>query len=356
MNFSSYYRYNPEDELEALEEQYSLTPEQAILDKINTLRLARGLEEREPFITLLNVVSEVVGPKESYSGADFEEVGVPFFAGCQICQESLGPYNAYPSKNGYIRCRACIGDIGYRTVKEFNDDRTADYDEEPPEEVSDFPEGAPADDDDDDLDPISDQRHNPMPTQHQGPLKEFSILRLGNTYRPQFTEIELYFKDPDVLGKVLDQLSELKEKIVNEGAPDTLAISLDTLNHPYRLSILTDQATVSSPVDLDFNSKVNLSFGGRYSWHVDINIPLSSLAYEVEVQTYFPDGVKSKLDYYGLKGSQTIYDDVDLLVHDIQSEIENATFKRIKSEVIKQKLKSGQKPDEIIDYYKQKYL
>jgi hypothetical protein len=65
------------------------------------------------------------------SMAEFDQRGLPFFAGCQDCGASLAPYNAYPSKTGFIKCRDCIGgsDLGFATVEEFRASGTDDDDE-----------------------------------------------------------------------------------------------------------------------------------------------------------------------------------------------------------------------------------
>lgn len=48
-----------------------------------------------------------------------EAVGLPFFAGCQVCGASLACYNAYPSRTGFIRCEDCLGELGFNTCEEF---------------------------------------------------------------------------------------------------------------------------------------------------------------------------------------------------------------------------------------------
>ncbi len=57
----------------------------------------------------------------SISMGEFEELSLPFFAGCQHCEASLGPAQSFPSTTGYIQCRHCIGaEIGFETVEEFD--------------------------------------------------------------------------------------------------------------------------------------------------------------------------------------------------------------------------------------------
>jgi hypothetical protein len=50
---------------------------------------------------------------------DIEDVGLPFFGGCQVCHASIACFNAYPSKTNYLRCRSCIGGLGFATTDEF---------------------------------------------------------------------------------------------------------------------------------------------------------------------------------------------------------------------------------------------
>jgi hypothetical protein len=71
-------------------------------------------------ITLLDITIAKVGVKDTYTMEDTDEAGVPFFAGCQDCGASLAAHNAYPSKTGYIKCRGCIGDLGFNSVDEFH--------------------------------------------------------------------------------------------------------------------------------------------------------------------------------------------------------------------------------------------
>ena len=57
----------------------------------------------------------------NFTMGDIEAVGLPFFGGCQLCHASIACYNAYPSKTNYLRCRACIGDLGFATTGEFEE-------------------------------------------------------------------------------------------------------------------------------------------------------------------------------------------------------------------------------------------
>ena len=69
-------------------------------------------------LTILDIAA-ANGVKErddgSITAGAFEDLGLPFFAGCQCCGAQLAPYNAYPSRAGFIRCRHCVGEIGFET-------------------------------------------------------------------------------------------------------------------------------------------------------------------------------------------------------------------------------------------------
>ena len=78
-------------------------------------------KSEEP-ITIMQVFEHRTGKNSgSYTLGEFDDAGLPMFGGCQVCQESLAAYNAYPSKTGFLRCRACVGDKGFKSVQEFED-------------------------------------------------------------------------------------------------------------------------------------------------------------------------------------------------------------------------------------------
>lgn len=60
--------------------------------------------------------------RNAFSAAEYTRVGLPFFAGCEVCEAQLSPMNAYPSKSGMIRCLDCVGAMGYDTAQEANRD------------------------------------------------------------------------------------------------------------------------------------------------------------------------------------------------------------------------------------------
>lgn len=66
------------------------------------------------------------------NGAEFERVGLPIFGGCQGCGATIAAYNAYPSRTGYLRCRQCIGELGFATAEAFEAYERA---QDAPEEV-----------------------------------------------------------------------------------------------------------------------------------------------------------------------------------------------------------------------------
>ena len=57
----------------------------------------------------------------SFSGAEFDKVGLPLTGGCQACGAVIAAYNAAPTKTGWLSCAtdACAGDQGFATIAEF---------------------------------------------------------------------------------------------------------------------------------------------------------------------------------------------------------------------------------------------
>jgi len=55
------------------------------------------------------------------NGAEFERLGLPMMGGCQSCHATIAAYNSYPSQTGYIRCKECLFDLGFDTVKEYEE-------------------------------------------------------------------------------------------------------------------------------------------------------------------------------------------------------------------------------------------
>ena len=53
------------------------------------------------------------------SMAEYERVGLNMLGGCECCGASIAIYNAYPAKSGFWRCSDCIGEDGFKTVKDF---------------------------------------------------------------------------------------------------------------------------------------------------------------------------------------------------------------------------------------------
>jgi hypothetical protein len=65
----------------------------------------------------LNIDPALPGP--ALTAQAFIDLGLPFYAGCEVCGATLAPYNAYPSQTGYTRCSECIGDLGYLSPEHF---------------------------------------------------------------------------------------------------------------------------------------------------------------------------------------------------------------------------------------------
>ena len=75
-------------------------------------------------ITILDVLYErapELRERESIPASEFGKHNLRFAGSCQCCHASLGAHNAYPSKTGDIRCNDCLDDLGFETVKEFNE-------------------------------------------------------------------------------------------------------------------------------------------------------------------------------------------------------------------------------------------
>ena len=70
-------------------------------------------------ITILDYVTSVVGPKDTYTDDDFFRNGVGTLGHCQRCAATIAACNAYPSTTGYWRCADCIGEDGFITVADF---------------------------------------------------------------------------------------------------------------------------------------------------------------------------------------------------------------------------------------------
>jgi hypothetical protein len=72
-------------------------------------------------ITISQLADFILG-KPAETGQDFQDLGLPMLGGCEVCHASIACYNACPSKTGYLRCRQCIGNLGYATLEEAKAD------------------------------------------------------------------------------------------------------------------------------------------------------------------------------------------------------------------------------------------
>jgi hypothetical protein len=66
-------------------------------------------------VTVMQLAESVLG-HEPGRRVEYEEIGLPVFGGCELCNAPIAFYNAYPSRSGYIRCRDCIGDLGWESA------------------------------------------------------------------------------------------------------------------------------------------------------------------------------------------------------------------------------------------------
>jgi hypothetical protein len=80
----------------------------------NTNTNPRGSEP----ISILDLTIYRTGKDSPLNGGHFADADLPMLAGCEVCGESLGPWNAYPSKSGYIRCKAHLGDLDWTDLLE----------------------------------------------------------------------------------------------------------------------------------------------------------------------------------------------------------------------------------------------
>ena len=71
------------------------------------------------FVSVCHIANARLG-REALTGTDFCDAKVPMLSGCELCHATLGPYNAYPSTSGFIRCDECIGSYGFVSVEQFD--------------------------------------------------------------------------------------------------------------------------------------------------------------------------------------------------------------------------------------------
>jgi hypothetical protein len=94
-------------------------------------------------VTILDcAVARGAKPDEdgNFTMGDIEAVGLPFFGDCERCQASIACFNAHLSMNNYLRCRNCIGDLGFARTDEFEEwCRQFDHDSPPDDDGNDGP-------------------------------------------------------------------------------------------------------------------------------------------------------------------------------------------------------------------------
>ena len=56
----------------------------------------------------------------NFTAQAINDAGFPMFGGCSGCQASLAAYNMYPTRTGFVKCKDCVGDIGFATTDAFN--------------------------------------------------------------------------------------------------------------------------------------------------------------------------------------------------------------------------------------------
>lgn len=70
-------------------------------------------------ITILELATFRLG-KQPLTGADFEKVRLPIMGGCSRCEATIAAFNAYPAKDGFLKCSGCIGADGWEDVRTAN--------------------------------------------------------------------------------------------------------------------------------------------------------------------------------------------------------------------------------------------
>ena len=106
-----------------------------MIDIVCSAEVARNLIENSDLIDMFAIqkvdkpltvldIAKARGVVDSGTGitmGQVEDVGLPFMGGCEICEATIGCFNAYPSKSGYLRCEDHIdNDSGFKTAEEFN--------------------------------------------------------------------------------------------------------------------------------------------------------------------------------------------------------------------------------------------
>jgi len=93
------------------------------------MKKIRIKKRREGPITCLDIFKAEYGHIDFASevGAEFCDddlinqymhAGFPVLSGCQDCEATLGPWNAYPSRTGQIKCKNCIRESGFTSAAE----------------------------------------------------------------------------------------------------------------------------------------------------------------------------------------------------------------------------------------------
>lgn len=98
--------------------------------RANLLTYGRPCSKHDPIesqtpVTILDVATSRLIKKDpsrdyaSINGQDLADVGFEMIGGCAGCGETLGCFNAHPTKRGFWACKACVGQAGYSSVEEF---------------------------------------------------------------------------------------------------------------------------------------------------------------------------------------------------------------------------------------------
>ena len=68
-------------------------------------------------ITIAELAGHILG-RPAVDKVDYKKVKLPIFGECMGCHASIAAFNSYPSKNGFIMCKKCIGDQGWENLED----------------------------------------------------------------------------------------------------------------------------------------------------------------------------------------------------------------------------------------------
>lgn len=187
-------------------------------------------------ITILDV-AKARGVQESedgsINGSEFERVGLPIMGGC-MCNTTVGCYNAYPSKTGYLGCEDCIGDQGFETVEEFEEFCKQDDEDEAEDDYG-----------EDENIPSTSKGYNTIYEAHTQPNAEGKYHLHWETddnydqgYPSSFAEKDYYFESLELMWSFIGGLSGQGQPPTNSWygwmAHQSVAVFIDGVLLPFK--------------------------------------------------------------------------------------------------------------------------